>query len=128
MPDGSLLQPGPRERRSRSASFSMWIPRVGRLFNEQALPLSIALNAAFPEEHPDVWQQFRSLVPKAPIIAHGINNSTELLPLGRGLDAQKAYIQRTLDLIEKGTGVRSRGWTSPSVYPNADTFTATAAQ
>jgi hypothetical protein len=49
----------------------MWIPRVGRLFNEQALPLSIALNAAFPEEHPDVWQQFRSMVPKALIIAHG---------------------------------------------------------
>jgi len=59
----------------------------------------------------------------ATFIAHGINNSTELLPLGRGLEAQKAYIQRTLDLIEKGTGVRSRGWTSPSVYPNADTFT-----
>src|ERR1700730_377122 len=87
MPDGSLLQPGPRERRSRSVSFSMWIPRVGRLFNEQALPLSIALNAAFPEEHPDVWQHFRSLVPKAPIIAHGINNSTELLPLGRAVNA-----------------------------------------
>src|SRR5947209_15443302 len=46
----------------------------------------------------------------------------------RRTKAQKAYIQRTLDLIEKGTGVRSRGWTSPSVYPNADTFTATAAE
>ena len=87
-----------------------------------------ALNALFPEHHPGVWKQFRALVPKAPIIAHGINNSTELLPLGRGLDAQRAYIRRTLDLIEKDTGVRSRGWSSPSVYPNADTFTATAAE
>jgi peptidoglycan/xylan/chitin deacetylase (PgdA/CDA1 family) len=104
------------------------IPRVGRLFNEQGMPLSIALNALFPEKHPDVWKQFRSLFPKAPIIAHGINNSTELLPLGRGLDEQEAYIQRTLNLIEKDTGVRSRGWTSPSVYPNADTFRATAAE
>jgi peptidoglycan/xylan/chitin deacetylase (PgdA/CDA1 family) len=104
------------------------ILRVGRLFKEQGVPLSIALNALFPEQHPDVWKQFRSLIPKAPIIAHGINNSTELLPLGRGLDEQKAYIRRTLDLIEKATGVRSRGWTSPSVYPNADTFTATAAE
>ena len=107
----------------RQYAIDWGIPRVGRLFNEQGAPLSIALNALFPEQHPDVWKQFRSLVPKAPIIAHGINNSTELLPLGGGLDAQKAYIRRTLDLIEKDTGVRSRGWCSPSVYPNADTFT-----
>ncbi|HEX9591430.1 MAG TPA: polysaccharide deacetylase [Bradyrhizobium sp.] len=104
------------------------IPRVGRLFDEQGMPLSIALNALFPETRPDLWKQFRSLVPKAPIIAHGINNSTDLLPLGRGLDEQRAYIHRTLDLIEKYTGVRSRGWTSPSVYPNGDTFRATAAE
>ena len=104
------------------------IPRVGRLFDEQGMPLSIALNALFPETRPDLWKQFRTLVPKAPIIAHGINNSTDLLPLGRGLDEQRAYIHRTLDLIEKYTGVRSRGWTSPSVYPNGDTFRATAAE
>jgi allantoinase len=127
-PDTAARDPDVVDESFRQYAIYWGIPRVGRLFNEQALPLSIALNATFPEEHPDVWQQFRSLVPKAPIIAHGINNSTELLPLGRGLDAQKAYIQRTLDLIEKGTGVRSRGWTSPSVYPNADTFTATAAE
>ena len=61
-------------------------------------------------------------------IAHGINGSIELLPLGRGLEAQKAYIRWTLDLIKKGTGVLPRGWTSPSLYPNADTFTATTAE
>jgi len=104
------------------------VSRVGRLFSDQGLPLSIALNALLPEQHPDVWKRFRSSVPKAPIIAHGLNNSTELLPLGRGLDAQKAYIRRTLDLIEKETGLRPHGWTSPSVYPNADTFTAAAAE
>jgi allantoinase len=37
------------------------------------------------------------------------------------------YIRRTLALTEKNTGVRPRGWSSPSVFPNADTFTATAA-
>ena len=31
-------------------------------------------------------------------------------------------------MIEKDTGVRPRGWSSPSVYPNADTFTAVAAE
>ena len=111
----------------RQYAVNWGIPRVGRLFNEQGMPLSIALNALFPGKNPDVWKQFRSLMPKAPIIAHGMNNSTELLPLGRGVDEQEAYIRRTLDLIEKDTGVRSRGWTSPSVYPNADTFRATTA-
>jgi peptidoglycan/xylan/chitin deacetylase (PgdA/CDA1 family) len=126
-PDMVARDPDVVDESFRQYAIEWGIPRVGRLFNEQGMPLSIALNALFPEKHPDLWKQFRSLVPKAPIIAHGINNSTELLPLGRGLDEQEAYIQRTLDLIEKDTGVRSRGWTSPSVYPNADTFRATAA-
>ena len=104
------------------------IPRVGRLFYEQNLPLSVAVNAQFPSQYPDVWKQFRSVVPNAPLIAHGVNNSTQLLPLGRGLDSQAAYIRQTLDMIEKDTGVRPVGWSSPSVYPNGDTFTAAAGE
>jgi peptidoglycan/xylan/chitin deacetylase (PgdA/CDA1 family) len=127
-PDTAARDPDVVDEAFRQYAIDWGIPRVGRLFKEQGLPVSVALNALFPEEHPAVWKQFRSLVPKAPIIAHGINNSTELLPLGRGLDAQRAYIRRTLDLIEKDTGIRPRGWSSPSVYPNADTFTATAAE
>jgi peptidoglycan/xylan/chitin deacetylase (PgdA/CDA1 family) len=111
----------------RQYAIDFGVERVGWVFKEQGAPLSIALNAQFPERRPEVWRRFRSLVPNAPIIAHGINNSTELLPLGRGLDAQEAYVRRTLDLIEKDTGVRPRGWSSPSVYPNGDTFAATAA-
>jgi peptidoglycan/xylan/chitin deacetylase (PgdA/CDA1 family) len=126
-PDMVARDPDVVDESFRQYAIEWGIPRVGRLFNEQGMPLSIALNALFPEKHPDLWKQFRSLVPKAPIIAHGINNSTELLPLGRGLDAQQAYIHRTLELIERSTGVKSRGWTSPSVYPNADTFSATTA-
>jgi len=111
----------------REYAINRGIERVGRLFKEQQQPLSLALNAQFPGQRPAVWKALRSLVPDAPIIAHGLNNSTELLPLGRGLEAQTAYIRRTLDLIEKYTGVRSRGWSSPSVFPNVDTFTASAA-
>jgi len=33
-----------------------------------------------------------------------------------------------LDLIEQETGVRPHGWSSPSVYANADTFAATTAE
>jgi allantoinase len=110
----------------RQYAIDSGIPRVGRLFNEQGVPLSIALNALSVEQHPDLWKQFRALFPNAPIIAHGMISSTELLPLGRGLEQQEAYIHRTLGVIQQQTAVRSRGWSSPSVYPNADTFRATA--
>jgi peptidoglycan/xylan/chitin deacetylase (PgdA/CDA1 family) len=112
----------------RQYGINWGVDRVGRLFKEEQLPLSIALNAQFPEQHNEVWKALRSLAPNAPIVAHGMNNSTELLPLGRGIEAQELYIRRTLALTEKDTGVRPRGWSSPSVFPNADTFTATAAE
>jgi len=112
----------------RQYAINWGIVRVGRLFNEQKVPLSIALNALFPQKHPDIWKAFRSLVPKAPIIAHGINNSTDMIPLDRTQKEQEDYIHRTLDLIEQETGLRPRGWSSPSVYANADTFAATTAE
>ena len=112
----------------RQYAINYGIVRVGRLFNEQEIPLSIALNALFPKKHTSVWKTFRSLVPKAPIIAHGMNNSTDMLPLDRGQKEQEVYIRKTLDLIEKETGVRPHGWSSPSVYANADTFAAATAE
>ena len=127
-PDMTARDPDVVDEGFRQYAIEWGVPRVGRLFNEEGMPLSIVLNALFPEKYPEVWKALRSSVPKAPIIAHGINNSTDQLPLGRGLDAQEEYIHRTLDLIEKNTGVRTRGWSSPSVYPNADTFRASAAE
>src|SRR6202049_3083088 len=101
--------------------------RVGRLFKELDVPLSIVLNANFPGTYPSVWKEFRGAQPKAPIIAHGMNNSNDILPLGRGLAEQKDYIRRTLELIASTTGVRPAGWSSPSVYSNGDTMQAMAA-
>ena len=103
------------------------VPRVARLFKAEGLPVSLAMNADFPEQEPEVWSQLRSLLPDAPIVAHGLNNSTRLLPLSEGLGAQVAYIKQTLDIFQKYTGERPRGWSSPSVYPNAETFTASTA-
>ncbi|MGB8485049.1 MAG: polysaccharide deacetylase [Xanthobacteraceae bacterium] len=102
--------------------------RVGRLFKELDVPLSIALNAEFPGAHPAIWKEFRASVPTAPIIAHGMNNTNQLIPLGRGLAAQKAYIRQTLDVIASATGVRATGWSSPSIYSNGDTMQAIAAE
>jgi len=102
--------------------------RVARLFKELDVPLSVVLNATFPRTYPSVWKEFRAAHPKAPIIAHGMNNSNDILPLGRGLAEQKDYVRRTLDLIASTTGVRPIGWSSPSVYSNADTMQAMAAE
>ncbi len=111
----------------RQYAITWGVPRVGQLFRDEGVPMSIALNAQFPAQHPDIWRHLRAFVPDAPIVAIGLNNSTELLPLGRGILAQEAYIRRTLAMIAQETGARSTGWSSPSVYPNGDTFTATAA-
>jgi allantoinase len=123
-PDLAARNPDVVDEAFRQYAINWGVPRVGEIFHEQELPLSIALNAYFPEQYPEAWKEFRALVPRAPIIAHGLNNSTEMLPLKEGLAAQETYIRRTLDLIEKETGVRSHGWSSPSVYPNVDTFSA----
>jgi peptidoglycan/xylan/chitin deacetylase (PgdA/CDA1 family) len=104
------------------------IARVGRLFKELNVPLSVALNAEFPGNYASVWKEFRAAQPNAPIIAHGMNNTSHMLPLGRGLAEQKAYIRQTLDLIAGTTGVRPTGWSSPSVYANGDTMQAIAAE
>src|SRR5262249_51028913 len=108
----------------RQYAINWGVPRVGRLFKEMGVGLSIALNAQFPEQHMEVWKELRASVPNAPVIAHGLNNSTDLLPLEKGPEAQRVYIRHTIEMIEKTTGVRSIGWSSPSGYPNACTFAA----
>jgi peptidoglycan/xylan/chitin deacetylase (PgdA/CDA1 family) len=104
------------------------IVRVGRLFKELGVPLSIALNAEFPGAYPAVWKEFRSTQPNAPIIAHGLNNTSHMLPLGRGVAEQKAYVRGTLDMLAGPAGARPTGWSSPSVYSNGDTMQAIAGE
>ena len=127
-PDLAARNPDLVNEAFRQYAIDWGIPRVGRLFKELGVPLSVALNAEFPGAHPAVWKEFRASQPNAPIVAHGMNNSNRILPLGRGLAAQKDYIRRTLDLIATATGVRPAGWSSPSVYANGDTMQAAAAE
>jgi HAMP domain-containing protein len=70
--------------------------------------------------------QVRAIADVATAVTKG--DLTRSISLDKGMDAQQAYISRTLDMIEKSTGVRSRGWSSPSVFPNVDTYAATAAE
>jgi len=127
-PDLASRNPDLVNEAFRQYAIDWGIARVGRLFKELDVPLSIVLNAEFPEKHASAWKEFRGAQPSAPIIAHGMNNTSRMLPLGRGLAAQKTYIRQTLDLIASTTGVRPTGWSSPSVYSNGDTMTAMAAE
>src|SRR5579862_6264365 len=88
-PDLATRNPDLVNENFREYSLSWGNLRVGRLFKELDVPLSIALNAEFPRAHPAIWQEFRALQPNAPIVAHGMNNSSRMLPLSRGVDEQK---------------------------------------
>jgi allantoinase len=126
-PDLASRSPDLVNENFRQYSLSWGNLRVARLFKDLDVPLSIVLNAEFPRAHPSEWKEIRAVQPSAPIVAHGMNNTSRMLPLGRGLDEQKAYIRETLDLIAGTTGVKSIGWSSPSVYSNGDTMQAMAA-
>jgi hypothetical protein len=112
----------------RQYAIDWGIARVGRLFKELDVPLTIVLNSEFPSKHVSAWKEFRASQPNAPIVAHGMNNTNHILPLGRGLAEQRAYVRRTLDMIAETTGSRAVGWSSPSVYSNGDTPQAVAAE
>src|ERR1700751_5896869 len=64
----------------RQYAIDWGIPRVGRLFKELAVPLTIVLNAEFPGNNAAVWKEFRAIQPSAPVIAHGMNNTSHQLP------------------------------------------------
>jgi allantoinase len=127
-PDLATRNPDLVNEAFRQYGIDQGIARVGRLFRELKVPLTVVLNAEFPGNHMAVWQEFRTAQPDAPIVAHGMNNTSRMLPLGRGLAEQKAYVRRTLDLIAATTGVKATGWSSPSVYSNGDTMQAVAAE
>jgi allantoinase len=127
-PDMTTRNPDLVNEAFRQYAIDWGISRLGRLFKELNVPLTVVLNAEFPGKNTSVWKEFRAVQPNAPVIAHGMNNTSRGLPLGRGLAEQKAYIRQTLDLIAGATGVRPTGWSSPSVYSNGDTMQAVAAE
>jgi allantoinase len=127
-PDLASRNPDLVNEAFRQYAIDWGIPRVGRLFKELNVPLTVVLNAEFPGKYQSVWKELRTAQPNAPIVAHGLNNTNHMLPLGRGLAEQRSYIRQTLDLIADKTGLKSTGWSSPSVYSNGDTMQAIAAE
>jgi allantoinase len=127
-PDLASRNPDLVNEAFRQYGIDRGVVRVARLFKELGAPLTIVLRAEFPGNYPSVWKELRASQPDAPIVAHGMNNTSRMLPLGRGLAEQKVYIRRTLDVIADATGSRPHGWSSPSAYSNGDTPEAVAAE
>src|SRR5258707_5171009 len=84
-PDLASRNPDLVNEAFRQYAIDWGIPRVGRLLRELDVPLSIALNVEIPGMNASVWMNFRETQPIEPIDAHGMNNSSHMLPLGRGL-------------------------------------------
>ena len=88
-PDLAARDPDLVNEAFRQYAIDWGIARVGRALKELDVPLTIVLNAEFPGKYPSVWKDFRAAQPNAPIIAHGMNNTTRMLPLGRGTRGAK---------------------------------------
>ena len=127
-PDLATRNPDLVNEAFRQYAIDWGIPRVGRLFKELGVPLTVVLNAEFLGAHGSVYKEFRATQPNAPIVAHGMNNSNHILPIGRGVAEQRAYVRKTLDTIAATTGAKPTGWSSPSVYADRDTMQAIAAE
>ena len=127
-PDLATRNPDLVNEAFRQYGIDWGIPRVGRLFKELDVPLTHRVERRISGRASVGMEGIPRAQPNAPIVAHGMNNTSRMLPLGRGLAEQKAYIRRTLDLIAAATGVRPTGWSSPSVYSNGDTMQAMAAE
>src|ERR1700676_2587026 len=79
-PDLASRSPDLVNEAFRQYAIDWGIARVGRLFKELNVPLSVVLNAEFPGKHTAVWKEFRAVQPNAPIIAHGMNKTSHMLP------------------------------------------------
>src|SRR5471032_620351 len=60
-PDTATRTPDVVDESFREYAINFGVTRVAAVFKEEGLPLSIALNALFPGERPDIWKQLRAL-------------------------------------------------------------------
>src|SRR5260221_10369610 len=73
-PDLATRNPDLVNEAFRQYAIDWGIARVGRLFKELDVPLSVVLKAEFPGKHGTVWKEFRPTRPNGPIIANVMNN------------------------------------------------------
>src|SRR5947199_280520 len=70
-PDLASRNPDLVNEAFRQYAIDWGIPRVGRLFKELDVPLTVVLNAEFPAKHASVWKEFRAGQPVDPAALSG---------------------------------------------------------
>jgi peptidoglycan/xylan/chitin deacetylase (PgdA/CDA1 family) len=83
------------------------IVRVLDLFDRHGLPVTVAANAGACEKYPYLVDQFRARGYE--FAAHGAF-ATRMLSSAMSEGEERAAIAHSLDMIERATGTRPRGW------------------
>lgn len=100
----------------RNSGNQFGLPRMLNLLEDLNIPFDACLNSDVLEQEPYVWESLSNVKVPYSITGHGINNSF-VLPTNDGnkekYDFTIEYVKETLDIIEKKTQRRPKGWLSP---------------
>jgi allantoinase len=92
------------------------LPRLLNIFENLKIPFDACVNSDVLTEEEFVWEELKNVKVPYSITAHGINN-TFVLPTDddekKKFDFSNNYVKETLDIIEKVTNRRPKGWLSP---------------
>ena len=92
--------------------------RIMQIVDDAALPATIFANALAAERYPDAMRQ---IVRSGHAVAgHGFAQDQYLLDFDR--EGQRATIRKSLDVLERATGKRPEGWTTPVYGGNEHTI------
>jgi allantoinase len=92
--------------------------RVMKVLDKHEIPVTVAMDATVADNYSFVVQQCQARGWE--FIGRGVLAN---YPLGNRLDSTDArtYIQRSLDSVERNTGVRPRGWFGPDYLETVET-------
>ncbi|TAL76882.1 MAG: polysaccharide deacetylase [Burkholderiaceae bacterium] len=91
--------------------------RMMRIFDKHQVRPSVALNALVCNHYPNIVEEFKRR--QWEIMGHGLTTSQLLTNLP--VEVERQTIQETLDIIERATGTRPRGWLGPALAESWDT-------
>jgi allantoinase len=106
------LKPGQFDRAGKKWSeyggnVGVW--RILKMLDRAGVPATFAMNARCAELYPDATAQI--IQSGHEIAGHGYTQ--DQLQVDMTPDAERAAIRKTLDVLEKGSGIRPNGWYSP---------------
>ena len=83
--------------------------RLGRLLDELGVPATVAIDVQLATHRPSLVEYCRSLGWE--IAAHGLSGSRAISE-AMSEDEERAYVETSIQAVERATGERPRGWSS----------------